>query len=96
MSKYTINELQRITGFYGEDPQIEDVPETQQEQPSSEEEIQEQVEKAKETQEVVDLEQSFVVEEETTTFTTSIDSQNELQDMDIYVEFPKCAAEYID
>jgi hypothetical protein len=51
--------------------------------------------KHEETKQVTEIKQTYNVEEESTTMKTTIETKNELKDMDVYVEFPKCAAELL-
>jgi hypothetical protein len=58
-------------------------------------EVKQQKQKHEQTKEVVDIQQSFVVEDNATTMKTVIETSNTLKDMDVYIEFPKCAAELL-
>lgn len=58
--------------------------------------IEETKKKLEETKEVVELEQSYQVQEQKTSMKTTISAKNELKEVDLYMEFPKCAAEYVD
>ncbi|MFP4401155.1 MAG: hypothetical protein ACLFPQ_04710, partial [Candidatus Woesearchaeota archaeon] len=52
--------------------------------------------KQESTRNVTKTEQYYSVENEETLLSTKIVPDNELKDVEVYIEFPKCAAEYVD